>query len=51
VECRTNESLELGFELWSTTRTNCCIYTVYLLMMGYRYVRNMERSIVEINWG
>jgi len=24
----------------STTRTNC-IYTVYLLMMGYKYARNM----------
>ena len=21
--------------------TNCCIYTVYLLMMGYKYARNM----------
>jgi len=25
----------------NTTGTNCCIYTVYLLMTGYRYVRNM----------
>ena len=25
----------------NTTRTNCCIYTVYLLMMGYKYARNM----------
>jgi hypothetical protein len=24
-----------------TTRTNCCIYTVYHLIMGYRYARNM----------
>jgi hypothetical protein len=24
-----------------TTRTNCCIYTVYLLMEGYKYARNM----------
>jgi hypothetical protein len=24
-----------------TTRTNCCIYTVYLLTMGYKYARNM----------
>ena len=28
-------------QLKSTTRTNCCIYTVYLLMMGYKYGRNM----------
>jgi len=25
----------------STIRTNCCIYTVYLLMMGYKDARNM----------
>jgi len=29
----------------------CCIYTVYLLMMGYKYARNMQRLIEEINWG
>jgi len=28
-------------QLKSTTRTNCCIYTVHLLMMGYKYARNM----------
>jgi len=28
-------------QLKSTTRTNYCIYTVYLLMIGYRYARNM----------
>ena len=28
-------------QLKITTRTNCCIYTVYLLMMGYKYARNM----------
>jgi len=28
-------------QLKSTTHTNCCIYTVYLLMIGYRYTRNM----------
>jgi hypothetical protein len=28
-------------QLKSTTRTNYCIYTVYLLMMGYKYARNM----------
>jgi len=25
----------------STKKHNCCIYTVYLLMMGYRHTRNM----------
>jgi hypothetical protein len=47
---------QLGQEtvnLKSTTRTNCCmyvcmyvcmyIYIVYLLMMDYRYARNMQR--------
>ena len=24
-----------------TTLTNCCIYTLYLLVMGYKYTRNM----------
>jgi hypothetical protein len=28
-------------QLRSTTCTICCIYTVYLLMMGYKYARNM----------
>jgi len=28
-------------QLKSTTRTNCCIYIVHLLMMGYKYARNM----------
>ena len=36
-------------QLKSTTRTNCCIYTVYLLMMGYKFARNMCRLIAEIN--
>jgi len=36
-------------QLNSTTRINCCIYTVYLLMMGYKYDRNMYRLIDEIN--
>jgi hypothetical protein len=35
----------------NTTHTNCCIYTEYLLMMGYRYARNIQRLIDEINWG
>jgi hypothetical protein len=29
------------FQLRGTIRTNYCIYTVYLLMMGYKYPRNM----------
>jgi len=28
--------------------TNCCIYTVYLLMMGYRYVRNINTMLTFI---
>jgi hypothetical protein len=28
-------------QLNSTTRINCCIYTIYVLMMGYKYARNM----------
>jgi hypothetical protein len=28
-------------QLKSTARTNSCIYTVYLLTMGYKYARNM----------
>jgi len=28
-------------QLKSTTRTNCCIYKVHLLMMGYKYAWNM----------
>jgi len=28
-------------QLKRTTRTNCCIYTIYLLMIGYTYTRNM----------
>ena len=27
----------------------CCIHTVYLLMMCYKYARNMQRLINEIN--
>ena len=26
---------------FSITRTICCIYTVYLLMMGYKYAQNV----------
>ena len=36
-------------QLKSTTPTNCCIYTVYLLMMDYTHARNMERLTDEIN--
>ena len=28
-------------QLKRTLSTNCCIHTVYLLMMGCRYARNM----------
>jgi len=28
-------------QLKSTKRTSCCIYTGYLLMMGYKYAQNM----------
>ena len=38
----------------STEKRNpyqCSIYIVYLLMMLYKYVRNMQRLIDEINWG
>jgi len=38
-------------EFQSTTHNNCCIYTEYLLMMGYKYARNMYRLTDEINWG
>ena len=38
-------------QIKSTTRTNFFIYTVYLLMMGYKYARNMYRLTDEINWG
>jgi hypothetical protein len=38
-------------QLKSTIRTNCCIHTVHLLMIGYKYARNMYRLTDEINWG
>ena len=34
-----------------TARTNCSIYTVYLMMMDYKYAENIWRLIDEINWG
>ena len=27
--------------IYTTTSTNYCIYTVYLLIMGYKYARNI----------
>jgi hypothetical protein len=39
----------LNIPHFSTTSTNCCIYTVYLLMMGYKYARNMYRLIDCMN--
>jgi hypothetical protein len=53
MACLTNPSSQASFEIapsgqWptesqpkSTTLTNCCIYIVYLLMIGYKYARNM----------
>ena len=38
-----------GGTLYIYTRTNCCIHTVYLLMLGYKYARNMWRLTDEIN--
>jgi len=38
-------------QLKSTTCTNCCTHTVYLLMMGYKYAWNMWRLTDKINWG
>jgi hypothetical protein len=36
LACRPKDS-----QLKSTRRTNCCIYAVYLLMMGYKYAGTM----------
>ena len=46
-----SQSWPTDSQLKSTTRTSCCIYTVYLLMVSYKYVRNLYRLIKEINWG
>jgi len=35
----------------STTRTNCCIYTVYLLMMCYTSSSGTERPLVFESYG
>jgi len=29
----------------------CWVYTVYLLMMGYKYAQNIQRLIEDINQG
>jgi hypothetical protein len=34
-------TLPTDSQLKSSTRTNCCIYTVYFQMMGYKYARKM----------
>ena len=35
MECTANGSLELGFEIWNTTRTNRCIYTgLFKIIVG-----------------
>ena len=44
-----NSSMTCKSQLKSTTRTNCCIYTVYLMMMGYKYAQNMQKLIDGIN--
>ena len=36
-------------QLKSTTPASCCMYTLYFLMMGYKYAQNMYRLIGEIN--
>jgi len=36
-------------QLKGTIHSNCCIYTVYLLMMGYKYARNMYGLSDKIN--
>jgi hypothetical protein len=38
-------------QLKTTARTNYCIYTVYLLIMGYKCARNMYRLIDGTHWG
>jgi len=40
VDCLLSK-LEWNSQLKSIIHTNCCIYTVYLLMMGYKYAQNM----------
>ena len=40
--------IQTDSQLKCTTSTSC-LYTVYLLMMGYKYARNMQRLIDEIN--
>jgi len=38
-------------EVYYKTCTNFCVYTVHLLMKGFKYARNMERLTDEINCG
>jgi hypothetical protein len=42
-----NPARTTDIQLKRTINTNCCIYTVYLLMMGYIYAQNMQRLIDE----
>jgi hypothetical protein len=39
-----------GSQLKSPTHTNCCVCTVYLLMMGYKYAQNMQRLNDDITY-
>jgi hypothetical protein len=32
---------QVVYYIYKTIGTYCCIYTVYLLMIGYKYARNM----------
>jgi len=43
-------NLQEVFTIYTTNGT-CCMFTVYLLMMGYKYARNMWKVTEEINWG
>jgi hypothetical protein len=35
-------------QLKSTTRTNCCIFTVHLLMMGYKYAQTCRGWLTKL---
>ena len=39
------QPVQQKYHLKRTVSSNCCIHTVYLLMMGYRYARNMQRCL------
>jgi len=37
---------QLASQVKTTTRTNSCVYTVYFLMMGYKYVAKTCRGLL-----